>query len=192
MCTSQSKLATLILENDDKPHKLFLLDLDKGSVLGSKENVNSAVFNAAQDAIIAGMDTTEDGLVVLKADGSLAELTTINLTFPKLNDDIEIDKYRLFWIEQPFKNNFIMFAACYPDQDSLDDNLGMTLMIWVGDDIKQGTSLEGLKAAKKVKTFFWDLHHQDDNIIPSFSIQWLCNSNDPSYLLGVAQMNHND
>ena len=76
--------------------------------------MNSAVFNQAKDSIIAGLDKNENGLVCLKADESLEELNTINLSFPDLDESIEIDKYRLFSIER-FKNNFIMFAAYYSD-----------------------------------------------------------------------------
>ena len=104
----------------------------------------------------------------MKADESLAELNTINLSFPDLDESIEIDKYRLFSIER-FKNNFIMFAAYYSDQGSVDDNIGQTMLIWVGKDIGKATKLADLKANKKVKTFFWDsVDHYNDDIIPSF------------------------
>ena len=88
--------------------------MDKHVVLASRADVNSAVFNQAKDSIIAGLDKNENGLVCLKADESLEELNTINLSFPDLDESIEIDKYRLFSIER-FKNNFIMFAAYYSD-----------------------------------------------------------------------------
>ena len=109
-------MATIILQTgnaQDVKYELFLFDLDKSVVIGRKQDVTSAVFNSAKDAIIAGLDKTEDGLAVLKADESLAELTTINLTFPNLNENIGIDKYRLFWIAKPYRNNYIMFAAYY-------------------------------------------------------------------------------
>ena len=64
-----------------------------------------------------------------------------------------------------------MFAAYYAEEDDLEDNLGKTLMIWVGEDINKNSNLEDLKSKSKVKTFFWgDTDHQNDEIIPSFSI----------------------
>ena len=48
-----------------------------------------------------------------------------------------------------------MFAAYYAEEDDLEDNLGKTLMIWVGEDINKNSNLEDLKSKSKVKTFFW-------------------------------------
>ena len=63
-------------------------------------------------------------------------------------------------------------------------------MIWIGAHIDQDTKLDALKAAKKVKTFFWDVHHQNDEKIPSFSTQWLTNSADEKNLVGLSMNNH--
>ena len=48
-----------------------------------------------------------------------------------------------------------MFAAYYSEEDDLEENLGKTLMIWVGEDINKNSNLEDLKSNSKVKTFFW-------------------------------------
>ena len=48
-----------------------------------------------------------------------------------------------------------MFAAYYDDEGSLEENIGKTLMIWVGKDLNKSSSLQELKDSKKVKTFFW-------------------------------------
>ena len=64
-----------------------------------------------------------------------------------------------------------MFAAYYAEEDDLEENIGKTLMIWVGKDINKNSSLEDLKSNSKIKTFFWgDTDHQNDDKIPSFSI----------------------
>ena len=116
--------------------------------------MTTAVFNSAENAIIAGLDAHENGLAVLDLD-SLDEISNINLTFPKLSEDISVDKYRLFWISEPYRNHYAMFAAYYEDEESLNDNFGRTLMIWVGEDIDKNTSLDDLKGNKKVKAFCW-------------------------------------
>ena len=77
------------------------------------------------------------------------------MTFPDLHEDIAVDKYRLFWIAEATSNNYVMFAAYYDDVESLEDNIGKTLMIWVGKDLNKNSSLQELKDSKKVKTFFW-------------------------------------
>ena len=112
------------------------MDLNKKSVIGRKAGVTTAVFNASKDAIVAGLDKNENGLVVLQIDESLAELNTINLTFPGLHEAVGVDKYRLFWITKPHRDHYIMFAAYYDCEGDMgeggDDRVGKTLMIWIG------------------------------------------------------------
>ena len=140
--------------------------------------MTTAVFNAAEDAIVAGLDSHENGLAVLDLN-TLDEISHMNLSFPGLSDEISVDKYRLFWISEPYKNHYAMFAAYYEGEDDLNENIGRTLMIWVGQDINRGTTLENLKGDKKVKAFCWpDRDHQNDDKIPSFSVQWMGNPQD--------------
>ena len=102
------ELATVILhsftdqdseEKTNDKYELVLVDLVQRKVLGRKPDVTTAVFNETKDAIIAGLDTHENGLAVLKADASLSDLTVINLTFPDLHNEIGVDKFRLLWIQ---------------------------------------------------------------------------------------------
>ena len=113
----------------------------------------------------------------------------INLTFPNLHEDIQVDKYRIFSIEK-LQNNYVIFAAYYAEEGDIDDNIGKTLLIWIGQDIRSDTKLDALKAQQKVKTFFWDVDHQNDEKIPSFSTQWLTNKKCPENLVGLSMMNH--
>ena len=171
------KYATVVLQTPDDKYVLHLVDLNMHKTIAKKENVTTAVFNIAEDAVVAGLDAQEDGLAILDIP-TLQEQLKINLTFPDLHEDIAVDKYRLFWIAEANSNNYVMFAAYYDDEESLEENIGKTLMIWVGKDLNKSSSLQELKVSKKVKTFFWgDTDHQNDEKIPSFSVQWLLNLN---------------
>ena len=128
---SMLQYAAVVLQSPDDKYELQLVDFNTLKTVAKKDNVTTAVFNQAQDAIIAGLDTMENGLAILGIP-DLDEQLAINLTFPNLHEDIGVDKFRLFWIAEANLNNFIMFAAYYDDQESLEDNIGKTLMIWVG------------------------------------------------------------
>ena len=60
--------ATVILQSPDDNYELHLVNLDTHVKIASKQNVTTAVFNAAEDAIIAGLDAHTDGLAVLDLD----------------------------------------------------------------------------------------------------------------------------
>lgn len=65
-------------------------------------------------------------------------------------------------------------------------------MFWIGDDLsKPGLTLESLKGASKIQACFWEFDHQDDNMIPSFDLQWFENpaSNE---VIGMAMQSHAD
>ena len=97
-----------------------------------------------------------------------------------MDPSIETDDYRVFWISEPYKNNYIIFAAYFSTEEELNDNIGKTLMIWIGDEIaKPDVTLNKLKQSQKVKTFFWDYDHMDDDLIPSFSLEWYDNPKAP-------------
>ena len=44
-------------------------------------------------------------------DLTLAQQSMIKFTFPDLDEEIEVDQYRVFWISESFNNNYIIFAA---------------------------------------------------------------------------------
>ena len=50
---------------DDK-YVLHLVDLNMHKTIAKKENVTTAVFNIAEDAVVAGLDAQEDGLAILE------------------------------------------------------------------------------------------------------------------------------
>mmetsp|Transcript_28155 Transcript_28155/g.37567 ORF Transcript_28155/g.37567 Transcript_28155/m.37567 type:complete len:118 (+) Transcript_28155:15-368(+) len=117
----------------------------------------------------------------------------MKLTFEGLSEDIEVDDFRVFWVSEPFRNNYIIFAAYYESQDDFDDKVGKTLLIHVGEELaKPGLSLQKLKDSSKIKTCFFDFDHQNDDIIPSFNVEWYANKNEPEEMLGFAMQNHCD
>ena len=66
----------------------------------------------------------------------------IKFTFPDLDEEIEVDQYRVFWISESFNNNYIIFAAYLNTEDDFEAQMGRTLMIWVGDELaKPGQTL---------------------------------------------------
>lgn len=100
--------------------------------------------------------------------------------------------YRIFWICEPFKNNYILFAAYYASEDDKEENIGKTLMIWIGTEIAcPGLTLETLKAKNKIKACFWDYDHMNDDLIPSYNIEWFDNPASPE-TIGIAMQNHSD
>ena len=119
-------------------------------------------------------------------DLNLNEVNQIKFSFPDLSEDIEVDMYRIFWICEPFKNNYILFAAYYASEDDKEENIGKTLMIWIGTEIAcPGLKLETLKAKNKIKACFWDYDHMNDDLIPSYNIEWFDNPASPE-TIGIA------
>ena len=101
---------------------------------------------------------------------------SIKLSFPNLDENIEVDDYRVFFIGEPYKNNYIVFVAYYETEDDLNSNCGRSMMFWVGDDLsKPGLTLDSLKGSSKIQACFWEFDHQNDFLIPSFSLQWFDN-----------------
>lgn len=137
---------------------LILVNYGTAAVTHRKSDITSAVFSANGQSIIAGKDAMDENLLVL--DLSLIQKNAIKLSFPDLHEDIEIDDFRVLWVCEPYKNNYIVFAAYFCSQDDLDDNIGKTMMVWMGDELaKPGLSLDSLKQSKKVKACFWDFDH---------------------------------
>ena len=62
---STQQYATVVLQTPDDKYVLHLVDLAQKKTIGRKENVTTAVFNIAGDAIVAGLDTQENGLAIL-------------------------------------------------------------------------------------------------------------------------------
>ena len=103
----------------------------------------------------------------------LQTVKQINFSFPNMDPSIKTDNYRVFWVNEPYQNNYVIFAAYYSNEEELNDNIGKTLMIWIGDEIaKPDLTLDTLKQNRKIKTFFWDFDHMNDDIIPSFNLEW--------------------
>ena len=125
-------------------------------------------------------------------DDVLETSNTLKLSFPDICDKFEVDKYRVLWIGEPHKGSIIAFVSYFADESALEDNIGQTLMVWFGDDLaKDGQTLDKLKENKMVQAFCWDIDHQDDNICPTFQINWFENSAS-SEMYGIAMMNHQD
>lgn len=67
------------------------------------------------------------------------------------------------------------------------------MMIWMGGDIsKPGLTMQALKDTSKIKACFWEYDHQNDDIIPSFDLEWYQNPRVPNEMLGFAMQNHCD
>ena len=183
-------LATVVTRNDAKQYRMLLINHDTAVVVASKDEVTTAVFSADGKSIIAGKDSMEENLLVL--DLNLQPQNSIKLSFPGLSEDIAVDNYRVFWISEPHKNNTFVFAAYFEDESSVDDNLGRTLMIWIGDDIaKDGQTLDSLKQTKKIMASVGEIDHQNDDIIPSFNVEYYENpASDET--IGLAMQNHAD
>ena len=50
---------------------------------------------------------------VLVFDLNFKLINSIKFSFPDLSDSIEIDDYRVLWVCEPFKSNYIIFVAYY-------------------------------------------------------------------------------
>ena len=112
-----------------------------------------------------------DNIVVF--DYELNKLKSMKLSFPNLDPSIEIDNYRVLWISEPYKSNYIVFASYFNSQSDVDENIGKTLMVWFGEEIAiPVVCFNTLKSMNKVKAHFWDFDHQNDEIIPSFTVEW--------------------
>ena len=125
-------------------------------------------------------------------DLTLNEVNQIKLSFPGLSDEIEVDQYRVFWVCEPFKNNYILFAAYYASEDDVEENVGRTLMIWIGEEVgKPGLTLEALKASSHIKACYWDYDHCNDDRLPSYNLEWFDNPSAPE-TIGIAMQNQGD
>ena len=190
ICPSDKKLATVVSRNKDNAHRMLLVNHETASVLHRKDEITSAVFSADGQFIVAGKDSKEENLLTF--DLNLNQTNSIKFSFPDLSEDIEVDDYRVLWVSEPFKSNYIIFLSYFNTQDDLNDNIGKTLMVWVGDEIaKAGLTLEALKQSKKVKACFWEFDHMNDEIIPSFNVEWYQNPATTD-MIGLAMMNHGD
>ena len=137
---------------------MLLINYDSASVVKREDQITTAVFSADGSHIFAGKDSRDENIVVFDLD--LAVKNKIKLSFPGLDEGIEIDDYRIFWISESYKNNIVVFAACYENQESVDDNLGRTIMFWIGDNLsKPGLTLDALKQGKKVMASWWEFSH---------------------------------
>ena len=136
------KLATVVTRNAENKHRLSLINYEQANVLKTIEDITTAVFSGQNDStIVAGKDSKEENIVVF--DKGLNEVNSIKLTFPNLNDNIEVDQYRVFWVSEPHRNHFVVFVAYYASEDDLNENIGSTLMIWFGDQLaKPGLTLD--------------------------------------------------
>ena len=84
----------------------------------------------------------------------------MKLSFQNLHASIEIDDYRVFWISEPHKGNYIIFASYFNSQSDVDEKIGKTLMIWVGEELaKPGLTIDILKQYSQIKAHFWDFDH---------------------------------
>ena len=164
-------MATVVTRSaDDSPtHRLLLINYDAATVVKRKDEITTAVFSADGKSIVAGKDSKDENLLVF--DLSLTQINSIKLSFPDLNAEIEVDNYRIFWVSEPHRNNYVVFASYFACQDDVDENMGKTMMFWIGDELaKPGLTLATLKDNDNIKACFWEFDHQDDDLIPSFSI----------------------
>lgn len=90
---------------------MLLINYDSASVVKREDSITTAVFSADGSHIYAGKDSRDENIVVF--DLELAVKNEIKLSFPGLDDSIEVDDYRIFWVGEPYKNNIVVFAACY-------------------------------------------------------------------------------
>lgn len=158
------------------------------------------MFSQDEQNLIVGKDGIDEGFQIMSFQKETLELkNTIKLTFPDLCDKFTVDKYRVLWISPPHKNTTIAFVTYFADEDSLEENVGQTLMVWFGEDLaKEAQTLDKLKAAKKVQAFCSDIDHQDDIMIPSFSLNWFESDSSSSgasssnEMYGMAMMNQQD
>lgn len=69
--------------------------------------------------------------------------------------------------------NLVAFGAYYSNQDDLEDNIGLTMMFWLGAQVKSSSTMDTL-LENGAKAFFWnDMNHQDDDNIPMVKIDWV-------------------
>ena len=68
------------------------------------------------------------------------------------------------------------------------------MMIQVREEIaKPGLTLQQLKSEKKIKVAcLFDFEHQNDEIIPSFNVEWFSNPRIPGQMYVFAMQNHCD
>ena len=154
------KLATVVTRSADETplHRLLLINYDTATVVKRKDEITTAVFSADGKAIVAGKDSKEENLLVF--DLSLALINSIKLSFPGLSEGIEVDDYRVFWVSEPHRNNYVVFASYFATEDDVEGNIGKTMMFWVGDELaKPGLTLATLKESSKIKACFWEFDH---------------------------------
>jgi hypothetical protein len=103
-------------------------------------------------------------------DDNFKEINSINLSFPDLHEDIGVDVYRVYYL-QKCNENIVAFGAYFTSQDDVDNNIGSTMMFWLGRDLDlQNVTMGKLDA----KAFFWsDMNHQDDETIPMVKIDFI-------------------
>ena len=67
------------------------------------------------------------------------------------------------------------------------------MLIWIGDDLaKPGLTLQQLKDSSKIRACYFDFDHQNDEIIPTFQVEWYYNQRFPNEMFGFAMQNHCD
>ena len=92
--------ATVVTRSATNEHSLLVINYSTGGVLHRKDEFTTAVFSPDGASIVAGKDSYDEHIVVM--DLSLREKNKIGLSFPQLSDKIEVDRYRIFWINEAF------------------------------------------------------------------------------------------
>ena len=83
----------------------------------------------------------------------------ITLSFPNLHEDILVDEYRAYYLKVLHDGNLIAFGAYFSDEDALDENIGLTMMFFLGK-LQRDSTTESLNS----QAYFWgEMNHVSDD-----------------------------
>jgi len=147
-----------------------------------------SVFSAVYSLDGAFLIIVDENYQISMVDaGTNRVVNQINLSFPNLHEDIQVNEYRAYYLKILHDGNLIAFGAYFTDEDALAENIGSTMMFFLGK-LKPDSTTETLNS----KAFFWnDMNHVSDDIdrLPMIKLDYIeCGDQ----CLYFAQQNHND
>jgi hypothetical protein len=79
-------------------------------------------------------DRQEEQLTILESK-NFASVNSFALSYPNLHDEIGVDYYRLYSLQVLPGGNLVGFGAYFYNQDDINDNIGNTIMFWLGNKV---------------------------------------------------------
>jgi len=117
----------------------------------------------------------------------MSVVNNITLSFPNLHEEILVDKYKAYYLKMLHDGNLIAFGAYFKDEDAFAENVGLTMMFFLGM-LQRDSTTESLSS----QAYFWDeMNHVSDDIdkLPMIKLDYIEYGDQ---CLCIAQQNQND